>query len=154
MVGIELWMEEEATRDRFGEAGVYRIHLNGAESHYVTSTHPPIDPGEPGLRFSFCMSRQLFCFNCLLRTQRRRVVLKVMTSDHKGNIYKEFWDIKSTEDVFEALTTKVYPRRYFTDAQGRYAYEDLRDGSVEVVVEDPDDAAWVVVPGYDDARRD
>lgn len=126
---IRRWMHRESTQDRFAEGGVYRIHLGRDESFYVGYTHPILDKGAGGLRFSYCIERQQYCYNCLLRVQHGRLVLKVITSDGGGVIYKEFV-VRSKADVFEALTQKVYHLRWFFDAQGRWTCEDTRPEKV------------------------
>ena len=122
---IRRWMHRGRTQDRFAEGGVYRIHLGRAESFYAGYSHPILDEGAGGLRFSYCIERQQYCYNCLLRVQDGRLVLKVITSDNTGDIYKEFV-IRSKQDVFEALTQKVYHLRWFFDAKGRWTCEDTR----------------------------
>ena len=125
---IEAWLLEDATLSRFDDCDIYRICTNEAERDY---NNPVLDPEvkDGCLRFSYCIARQQFCYNCLLRTDNgddNTMVLKVVTTDRHCPIHMEFRDVRSTEDVFEILTDHVYHLRWSWDDQGRRWCEDLR----------------------------
>ena len=125
--GLRKWLYTDETLDLLGEKGIFRVGVDEYERFYCGYTHPILDPGVKGVRFSYCIERQQFCYNCLIRIVGNEVVLKVITSDDDENIYKEFKPILSSFDIVDALANHVYHLRWFYDDQGEWTCVDLRD---------------------------
>jgi hypothetical protein len=140
------WLESEEGQVRLAEARVYRVHVGEDERHYVMHHGDILDEGCPGLRFSFCGPRQVWCYNALVRVEDGVWVLKVIASAGPDKSYRgTFGPIRGVEDVFEALAFKLKPYKTMRDEslneqlQGDIQGLERRVGHIEFLVAEEQD---------------